>query len=308
MKILVTGGSGLVGKALDNINKGDHIFIFSNSKLCDLTNYILTYRYIEQINPDIIIHCAACVGGLFRNMNNRVKMLEVNLIINHNVLHIANKLNINRVISCLSTCIFPDKITYPIDETMIHNGPPHNSNEGYAYAKRILETQSRLYSEQYGRKYTCIIPTNIYGPHDNFDIENGHVIPSLIHKCFQAKLNNTDFKIKGSGKPLRQFIYSEDLANIIIRIIDEDIHIQNIIISVDEVDEVSIFEIASIISDCLEYKGNIVLEDGSDGQFKKTASNRLLRNSIDNLQFTNIKDGILKTVKWFWSNYNICRK
>ena len=114
MRILVTGGSGLLGKALQSANNNKYNFIFSNSKECDLTNYILTYRYIEQINPDIIIHCAACVGGLFKNMNNRVKMLEVNLIINHNILHIANKLNINRVISCLSTCIFPDKITYPI--------------------------------------------------------------------------------------------------------------------------------------------------------------------------------------------------
>ena len=307
MKILVTGGSGLLGKALQNIDT-NYELIFSNSKKCDLTNFILTYRYIEKINPDIIIHCAACVGGLFKNIECNIEMLERNLLINHNVLHIAHKLNINRVISCLSTCVFPNEITYPIDETMIHCGPPHDSNEGYSYAKRILEIQSRLYSNQYKRKYTCVIPTNLYGPDDNFNIQNGHVIPSLIHKCYIAKNENKKFKIKGSGKPLRQFIYSDDIAKIIMRIIDENVDHQNIIISVDEEDEMSIFEIAIIIAECFDYKGNIELEDGSDGQYKKTASNRLLRNSINNLKFTPIKEGIIRTVDWFVNNYNSCRK
>ena len=95
--------------------------------------------------------------------------------------------NVKKLVSMLSTCIFPDKTTYPIDETMLHDGPPHPSNEGYAYAKRLIDTMNRAYAEEYGCNFTSIIPTNIYGPHDNFSIQNGHVIPGLIHKCYIAK-------------------------------------------------------------------------------------------------------------------------
>lgn len=101
-----------------------------------------------------------------------------------------------------------DKTTYPINEDMLHDGPPHPSNEGYAYAKRLIDTMNRAYAEEYGCNFTSIIPTNIYGPHDNFSIKNGHVIPGLIHKCYIAKRDNTPFTIWGSGKPLRQFVYS----------------------------------------------------------------------------------------------------
>ena len=97
---------------------------------------------------------------------------------------------------------------------MLHNGPPHTSNSGYAWAKRMLEVQSRLYREQFGRNYSCIIPTNIYGPHDNFSLEDGHVIPALIHRCYLAKQRGERFIVKGSGTPMRQFIYSLDWQSV----------------------------------------------------------------------------------------------
>ena len=114
--------------------------------------------------------------------------------------------NVTKLVSYLSTCIFPDKTTYPIDESMLHLGPPHSSNEGYAYAKRMVDTQNRAYAREYGCNFTSIIPTNIYGPADNFSIQNGHVVPGLIHKCFVAKRDGTPFEIWGSGTPLRQFM------------------------------------------------------------------------------------------------------
>lgn len=121
-----------------------------------------------------------------------------------------------KLVSCLSTCIFPDKTSYPIDETMVHAGPPHTSNEGYAYAKRMIDVMNRAYGEEYGCKFTSIIPTNVYGLHDNFSIEDGHVIPGLMHKCLKAKRAGTPFTIWGSGTPLRQFIWAGDLANLTI--------------------------------------------------------------------------------------------
>ena len=118
--------------------------------------------------------------------------------------------------SCLSTCIFPDKTTFPIDETMIHNGPPHFSNEGYAYAKRMVDLQNRMYKAQHGCNFTAVIPTNIFGKYDNFHLDDSHVIPGLIHRGYLCKQKGEPFTIWGSGKPLRQFIFSTDLARLMI--------------------------------------------------------------------------------------------
>jgi GDP-L-fucose synthase len=120
-------------------------------------------------------------------MNNKVEMLEKNLIINYNVVKCSHDYGIEKFIACLSTCIFPDNTTYPIKETTLHDGAPHDSNYAYAYAKRMLEIHCRTYREQFGDNFICVIPTNVYGPNDNFYLENGHVIPSLIHKCYLAK-------------------------------------------------------------------------------------------------------------------------
>ena len=110
----------------------------------------------------------------------------------------------------------PHTRRYPIDETMIHNGPPHTSNAGYAYAKRMIDVQNRCYADQHGCKWTSVVPTNIFGPHDNFSIDNGHVLPGLMHKVYKAKQDGGDFTIWGSGTPLRQFIFSEDLGALMI--------------------------------------------------------------------------------------------
>ena len=143
-------------------------------------------------------------------------MMVENIAINNNVLFCANALGIDRVVSMTSTCVFPDKIEYPITEDQLHNGPPHPSNEGYAYAKRMVEVLSRSYNEQHGRNYFTVIPTNVFGPYDNFSIEDGHVAPGLMHKCYLAKQNGSDLTIWGSGKPLRQFIFSRDLAELVV--------------------------------------------------------------------------------------------
>merc|ERR1711920_708239 len=151
-------------------------------------------------------------GGLFHNMRKKVDFYRDNTLINDNVMECCRIYGVKKLVSCLSTCIFPDKTSYPIDETMLHNGPPHTSNLGYSCAKRMVDVLNHCYKDQYNLDYTSVIPTNIYGEFDNFSIDNGHVIPGLIHKCYIAKRDGTDFTIWGSGSPLRQFIYSKDLA------------------------------------------------------------------------------------------------
>lgn len=311
MIILVTGGFGLVGQAIQSIKHiyANYIFVFIGSDVCDLTNIVQTQKLFESVRPDFVIHLAACVGGLYKNMKYKVEMIEKNILINNNVLKCCHDYKVKKAVSCLSTCIFPDKITYPINETMLHDGPPHESNECYAYAKRMLEIQSKAYQQQYGDNFICVIPTNIYGEHDNFSLEDGHVIPSLIHKCYNAKKKKERFIIRGTGKPLRQFIYSKDLAELLMWALLEYEEKESIILSVGEKDEISIKQIGMEIAKQFNYEHMIEFnENYSDGQFKKTANNSKLMKLNSKFTFTSIQDGIKKTVDWFLNNYEECRK
>jgi len=304
--ILVTGGSGLVGSAIKQVftsKNAEYNMIYLSSAECDLTSYENTTKVFNTYQPHYVIHLAACVGGLFKNMNQKVDMFERNLMINYNVVKCSHEHKVEKLIACLSTCIFPDKTTYPINEDMLHNGPPHDSNDAYAYAKRMLEVHCQTYREQYGDNFICVIPTNIYGPNDNYSLTDGHVIPSLIHRCYLAKRDNMDFVVKGTGKPLRQFIFAEDLARLIKWVLEE-YQGNNIILSTGEKEEVSIEYVARLIAKNFDYEERIVFDSSfSDGQYKKTADNSqlisLLTESGNNFHFTPIESGIKKSVEWF---------
>lgn len=308
-KILVTGGSGLVGSAIKTIknNYPNYKFIFHKRSDCDLSYWNDTIKYFMALRPTYVIHLAANVGGLFKNMNYKVEMLEANFIINYNVLKACHAIGVKKLINCLSTCIFPDKTSYPINESMLHDGPPHDSNYPYAYAKRFMEIHSRTYNEQFNDNFVCVIPTNIYGPHDNFNLNDAHVIPALIHKCYLAKKNNEDFIVAGSGKPLRQFIYSEDLAKLIMWVLENYNDKTSIILSPEQ--EVSIEYIARTIARTFDYENRLLFDKNkSDGQYKKTANNSKLKQLISDFNFINIESGITNTINWFELNYKTCRK
>jgi len=266
-------------------------------------------KIFEKHKPTYVIHLAAKVGGLFHNMRKKVDFYRDNTLINDNVMECCRIHGVKKLVSCLSTCIFPDKTSYPIDETMVHNGPPHTSNMGYSVAKRMIDVLNHCYKDQYDLNYTSVIPTNIYGPHDNFSIEDGHVIPGLIHKCYMAKRDGTDFVIWGSGSPLRQFIYSEDLAELTVWTLRNYDSIEPIILSVDEAAEVSIKEVAEMVAEAMGFQGKVVCDTTkADGQHKKTASNAKLRTYLPDYKFKPIKEGIKKSVDWFVENYETARK
>mmetsp|Transcript_1758 Transcript_1758/g.3846 ORF Transcript_1758/g.3846 Transcript_1758/m.3846 type:complete len:331 (-) Transcript_1758:230-1222(-) len=317
--ILVTGGSGLVGQAIKSYvessapsnaeYKDSETWIFLSSKDGDLRDRKATDAIFEKYQPTHVIHLAAKVGGLFANMAQKVEFYRENTLINDNIMENCRIHKVTKLVSMLSTCIFPDKTTYPIDETMLHDGPPHPSNEGYAYAKRLIDTMNRAYHEEYGCNFTSIIPTNIYGPHDNFSIQNGHVIPGLIHKCYKAKQDNTPFTIWGSGTPLRQFIYSLDLAELTVWVMREYHSPDPITLSVDEEAEVSIKDVAHAVAKAMKFEGEIVFDTTkADGQFKKTACNKKLRSYRPDYKFTSMEEGVQKAVDWFLENYETARK
>ena len=249
------------------------------------------------------------VGGLFANMAKKVEFYRENMLMNDNVMECCRIYKVEKLVSCLSTCIFPDKTSYPIDESMVHDGAPHSSNEGYAYAKRMIEVMNRCYAEEYGCKFTAVIPTNIYGPHDNFSVNGGHVVPGLIHKCYVAKRDGTPFTVWGSGTPLRQFIYSVDLAALTVWVMRSYDSADSIILSVGEEDEVSIRDVALMIRDAMKFEGEVIFDtDKADGQYKKTASNDKLKGLRPDFKFTPMREGLQKAVDWFVANYDTCRK
>ena len=300
-KVLVTGGTGLVGSTINAEIK-------LSSKDVNLLNFAETLHQCFQIHrPDGIIHCAGRVGGLGGNMNYKGEFFYDNIMMNTNVLEAARRIEVKKLVSFLSTCVFPADIEYPLTEKKIHLGEPHNSNYPYAYAKRMLDVQSRAYREQYEVNYVCVIPTNIYGPNDNFSIENGHVLPALIHKCYLAQKNNTNFTVWGSGKPLREFIYSEDVGRLTEWALDEYEEVEPIIFSTSE--EVSIKDVVGLVVDAMKFEGKVVWDrDKPEGQFRKPSDNSKLKSYLPDFKFTSMEVGIKNTVEWFIKNYEKARK
>ncbi|ETV93835.1 hypothetical protein H310_12188 [Aphanomyces invadans] len=311
--VLVTGGTGLVGRAVqaevEKLSTINETWIFVGSADADLTDLAATRRLFEMHRPTHVLHLAARVGGLFKQLHEPVEFFRANSSMNDNVLACAHDVGVTKVISMLSTCIFPDNTTYPITESMLHLGPPHASNIGYAIAKRNLDILSQCYVRQHRKCFTCVIPTNVFGPHDNFHLQDAHVIPALVHKCYLAKQRgDASFVVGGSGTPLRQFIFSHDLAKLLlwaIRFYDDTS--EPLILSVD--DELSIGDVAVAIAKAMDFHGTVKFDATQpDGQMKKTASNAKLRRLVPAFQFTSFQDGIAATVEWFIKHYHDCRK
>ena len=299
-KVLITGGTGLVGSS---ISRG----IKLSSKDGDLRDLDKTLEIFDKHKPNKVIHCAGRVGGLGGNMNYKGEFFYDNIMMNTNVIEAARRTGVERLVCFLSTCVFPDDVEYPLTEEKVHLGEPHFSNYPYAYAKRMADIQIRAYREQYGIEYVSVIPTNIYGPHDNFNIETGHVLPSLIHKCYLAQQNNTDFVIWGTGKPLREFIFSKDIAKLTEWVLDNYTDEQPIIFSTS--DAVTIKDVVDLIVEYMNFKGNVVWDrDKPDGQYRKPSSTAKLESLIPDYEFTSVEDGLKETVEWFHSNYESLRK
>lgn len=293
MKILVTGSNGCVGSALKTVCANENNWVFIDRNDCDLTNRNLTIGLFDEIKPDCVVHLASYVPG-FYNID-RVSSFSTNVRINENVLEAAHISGVNKVMCCLSVNMFPEiPSKFPMDESMIFDGNLTGAFAGYAFSKRMLELQCQNYNIQYNRKYFGIIPCNIYGPNDN--LSSGRLIPNLISKFKEAENNNTDVVINGAGKPLRQFIYSVDLANIIKYLIYNYSDIKPIICCGDE--EVSILELANKISDAIKFKYEIQFDTSKpDGNLKKTVSNNYLKTIMSNIIFTSLSDGLQKTIE-----------
>jgi GDP-L-fucose synthase len=298
-KLLVTGGNGLVGSSITSDVK--------IGKQYDLRNVEETNKMFDYYKPTHVIHCAGKVGGVSANMDYKGEFFYDNIMINTNVIESCRLHNVKKLVSFLSTCVFPDNIEYPITEKKIHLGEPHFSNYPYAYAKRMADIQIRAYREQYGLNYVSVIPTNIYGPNDNFSLNSGHVIPMLLHKMYNAQRDNTDFVVWGSGTPLREFIYSKDVAKLSEWALDNYDESEPIIFSNSV--EISIMDLVDLLVKEFNFKGKVVFDNSKpDGQFRKPSDNSKLKSYLPNFEFTPIEKGLKETINWFIENYDKTRK
>ena len=306
--ILIIGSNGLVGSALVRIGLEKNYNIIMHTRVdCDLSNHDETIYYIlkqkKEHNIDTIIHCAAEVGGVLKNTLYPQKMFHNNLNINNNIIEAAFNVKIENFVNILSTCIFPNNANYPLTSDQVYNGEPHSSAFGYALAKRLSYQTVQSYRKIFNMNWINIVPNNIYGINDNFNFEDSHVLPALIRKAHNAKLLNEDFIIWGTGEIYRQFIFSDDLANLILWAID-NWKSDEMFMAVDPI-EYSINDLSLKIARKFGINENKIKHDLSkpNGITRMTASSDAKWYS-----FTPIEEGLDKTIEWYIENFDNIRK
>ncbi len=302
MRVLVTGGHGMVGRAMQAERPAEIAEVhFASTKDGDLRDVAACRALFERIRPTHVVHLAARVGGVWENTRYIAEFFFDNVRININVLEESRRTGVRKVVSLLSSCVYPDGAALPLRERDLHAGEPHVSNFGYAYAKRMLDVQSRAYAQQYGGSYVCLIPNNLYGPHDNFDLESSHVIPAMIRKIHAAKTGGEAAVLWGDGSPLREFTYSHDLAAALWWALFK---YEGGPLNVGTNEEVSIRTAAETICAALGYDAARLVWDTSrpKGQHRKPTDTSRFREAVK-LPSTPFARGAAETVNWYVANF-----
>jgi GDP-L-fucose synthase len=297
-RILVTGGSGLVGSYL---KKYLPEAIYISSKDYDLTTELEVKEMFLNHKPNIVIHLAAKVGGILDNINNPAEYFTENVLMNTFMVDYSKRMGVERFIGVLSTCIYPDIMeSYPMKVEDLHNGPPTQTNFSYGYAKRSLAVQIEAYNKQYGTKYQYLIPCNLYGVGDKDNTSNSHFITALVKKIFEAKQKKEDnITLYGDGTPLRQFMFADDFAKIIHHVITNEIYDS---FNVAGNENLTIKEMANIALDSCDSKFLKINWDLSkpNGQHRKDVSIEKLKYLLPNFSPLKLLEGIKLVYKSYY--------
>jgi len=286
-KIYIAGHNGLVGSELLSllIKSGYKKILFKSRKELDLTNQKTVDNFFKKNKPEFLIICAAKVGGILENKNYPMEFLLDNLSIQKNLLLAAMKHNIKRTIFLGSSCIYPKFSKIPIKESYLMTGKLEKTNESYALAKIVGMKLSEIMFHKYKKDIICLMPTNLYGDNDNFDIASSHVIPGLISKFLLAKRNKLDVKIWGSGKPIREFLHVKDLAEAILILLKSNkLKIKKVsnnelpIINIGSGESISIKNLALLIKKISQFKGRIIFDKKyPDGTINKNLDSNKIK-------------------------------
>ncbi|MDQ7816761.1 MAG: GDP-L-fucose synthase [Melioribacteraceae bacterium] len=309
-KLYIAGHSGMVGSALMRkfTSEGFTNIVKRTFEQLDLRNQQAVNDFFQAEKPEYVIIAAAKVGGILANNTYRAQFLYDNLMIQSNIIHAAYLNGIKKLIFLGSSCIYPRDCPQPIKEEYLLTGPLEPTNEPYAIAKIAGIKLCENYYRQYGCNFYSVMPTNLYGPNDNYDLETSHVLPALIRKFHEAKINNSEYvEVWGTGKPRREFMHVDDLADAIFFLLNnvDATNIYNKSIShlnIGSGKDISIKELAELIKDIVEFKGNIFFDPSKpDGTPVKVLDiSRMLNLNI--MKTTLLRAGLITTYNWY-SNY-----
>ena len=303
-KIYVAGHRGLVGSAIvRNLeDKGYKNIIYRTHKELDLTNQEAVRRFFEEEKPEYVFLAAAKVGGIHANNTYPADFIYDNLMIQNNVIKAAHDFEVKKLLFLGSTCIYPKMAPQPIKEEYLLTGSLEETNEAYAVAKIAGLEMCKFFKRQYGDNFISCMPTNLYGPNDNFDLKNSHVLPALIRKFHEAKVNNSEaVEVWGTGTPLREFLYVDDMADACVFLMENYDGEQHVNIGTGE--EVSIRELAETVKEVVGFDGELVFNtDMPDGTPRKLTTVDKL-HGLGWKHKVSLNEGIKLAYNWFLENY-----
>lgn len=294
--IVITGANGLVGTALKKVLAGKETYA-CGSKDIDCLNFDDTFQYLRKVKPGVIVHLAALVGGVESNSQHLYDYFYQNILMNSNMIDLAIQFR-SRFITLLSVCIYPNKHRSNLREDLINDGEPHDSNYGYAYAKRMNYIQCKAAHQQYGLSYSCLCPNNLYGINDNFDPNHSHVIPAIVRKIWRAKHLGEAPLFFGDGTQVRQFTFAQDLARLIGVTVDRGDFCD--IMNVGDSSLHSIKEIIDLVCKEFEYPTSKIGWSGKNGgQDVRVLDVTKSKNFFENQHWTPIDEGISEVCRWY---------
>ncbi|OGH92240.1 MAG: GDP-fucose synthetase [Candidatus Magasanikbacteria bacterium RIFOXYD2_FULL_39_9] len=302
-KIYVSGHNGLVGTALVNELKrqGYENIVTRSHKDLELLDQVSVNKFFEEERPEYVFHLAAKVGGIIGNKTYPADFTYENTIINFNVIHAAHQVGVKKLLNFGSICIYPLKAEVPVKESSLLTGPLESSNEGYAISKIASLMLCKKYKEQYGSNFISVMPANLYGPHDNFHPQNAHVIPMLMDRFHKAKVNgDQEVVVWGTGKPTRDFLYSEDLAEGLVLLMNKYDELEHINIGPGA--ETSIRELAETMKEVVGFNGGLVFDiskpDGTPRRYLDIEK----MNGLGWNAKTSLKNGLSSMYAWYLDN------
>ena len=303
-KIYIAGHNGLVGSAIRRllIKKGYGNIITRSRKQLDLTDQKSVFNFFKRNKPEYVFLAAAKVGGIKANDDFPADFIYQNLQIQNNIIHSAYLNKVKKLLFLGSSCIYPRECPQPIKEEYLLTGPLEKTNRAYSIAKIAGIEMCQSYNKQYGVKFISVMPTNLYGPNDNFDLESSHVFPALIRKFHEAKIKNKkEVVIWGTGKPKREFLHVDDLADACVFLMQK--YNQSEIINIGTGEDIALKELAKMMKSIIGFKGKITYDKTKPDGTPRKLLNVSRLHKLGWKHKVDLEKGIKKTYKWFLDNY-----
>jgi len=302
-RILVTGGSGFVGSNLIPLLQGTGAQVFAPRRSeYDLLRQGDVGKVFRDLQPEVVFHLAAYVGGILANRDKPADFCYRNLVLGAEVIHQAQQVGVKKYITLMGGCSYPAEALPPIEESRLWQGYPQPESAPYSLAKAMAHELAKAYRRQYGLNAIVLVPGNIYGPHDNFDLQGSHVIPALIRKYIEAKeRGDAEVVVWGSGKPLRDFIYIGDVCEAVL------LAARNYdgpdLINISSGQRISIRELVERVAELTGFQGRVVWDTSKpDGQMDKGFAVERMKKILGFTPRTSLRDGLQKTIDWFFSH------